>query len=199
MKSADQLVLDALYRETHGWISNAEWLGVVKAVEEAGSIEATTGFPRDILVKAARSFGGDRSAAGRYAAQMRWSRSGGSGSGKVESGYLSEPKRATPKPPPTHAEVYAATNAAKQSVADRRFDDPMRQKVQSADTAAHSAMGHDKAGRKLDAWERASTAAFDADVAAKMQGAPKAVKLFAEVLARMVLHLTDKYHSREAA
>ena len=80
MKSADRLVLDALHREARNWMTNAQWAEVVDAVEKAGGVREVQGFAREVLAKAARqSFGGNRSAAGAYAASIRWGNRGANG------------------------------------------------------------------------------------------------------------------------
>lgn len=55
-------------------LPDKEWEIVVLEVEKAGSIQATHGSVNRILTEAIQKagFGGDRSAAGRFAAQQRW-------------------------------------------------------------------------------------------------------------------------------
>ena len=69
-------ILDGL-REGVLWdLPQNDWDVVVAQVEEVGDIRKTTGAVQTILYgaiqKASRGFGGDRSAAGKYAAEQRW-------------------------------------------------------------------------------------------------------------------------------
>ena len=69
-------ILDGL-REGVLWdLPQTDWDVVVAQVEEVGDIRKTTGSVQTILYgairKASQGFGGDRSAAGRYAAEQRW-------------------------------------------------------------------------------------------------------------------------------
>lgn len=73
--NSDRIVLDALHRNARNWMTDAEWQQVEAAVVKAGGVLKVQGWERSVLEKAAKqSFGGDRSAAGRYAAQQRWAR-----------------------------------------------------------------------------------------------------------------------------
>jgi starvation-inducible DNA-binding protein len=54
-----------------------QWTLMVNEVAKAGGIRQTTGYTAEMLAKAAQSFGGNRSAAGAYAASVRWGRRGG--------------------------------------------------------------------------------------------------------------------------
>jgi len=69
-------VLDDLRAGVLWGLPDALWKQVVAEVEVAGSIKSVGGSARvvlhDAIAKAAQGFGGDRSAAGRYAAQQRW-------------------------------------------------------------------------------------------------------------------------------
>lgn len=69
-------VLDDLRAGVLWNLPDALWGQVVAEVEKAGSIRTVQGAARtvlhDAIAKAAGGFGGDRSAAGRYAAQQRW-------------------------------------------------------------------------------------------------------------------------------
>ena len=75
MDKADKLVLDTLYGEARKWMTDTEWRDVVAEVEKAGGIVNVGGVARATLEKAVThmSFGGSRSAAGAYAARVRWS------------------------------------------------------------------------------------------------------------------------------
>lgn len=69
-------VLDTLRQGVLWGLPDALWNQVVSEVEKAGSIRTVGGSARvvlhDAIAKAAQGFGGDRSAAARYAAQQRW-------------------------------------------------------------------------------------------------------------------------------
>lgn len=76
LSKAQRDILDHL-REGVLWdLPQADWDVVVAEVEKAGDIRYTTGSVQTILYgairKASQGFGGDRSAAGRYAAEQRW-------------------------------------------------------------------------------------------------------------------------------
>jgi hypothetical protein len=86
----DEMVLDVLRKGPLWELSDNVWETVVKEVQRANGINATTGTVREILVfgmeKAAKTFGGNRSEAGRYAAQQRWlnhTPQGGAGGGRT--------------------------------------------------------------------------------------------------------------------
>lgn len=76
MSSAgDRLILESLRTTTLSHWSDAEWGRLTKEVERVGGVTNLEGFARDAIIEAlkkAQSFEGDRSAAGRYAANMRW-------------------------------------------------------------------------------------------------------------------------------
>ena len=85
IETADLHVLDALHHFALEFVSEQEWIGVVSEVRKAGGIRNTEGYARLILEKATaqrQSFAGNRSAAGSYAANMRWR---GSNSGGLEA------------------------------------------------------------------------------------------------------------------
>ena len=92
MQKADRLALERLRPNTDA--SAAEWDLLVKAVIKAGGIRNVSGYAKDLLEKAAKqSFGGNRSAAGAYAASIRWGNRGGAkggGSTAAASGSSSE-------------------------------------------------------------------------------------------------------------
>ena len=76
MNSSDRLVLDALKAQVK--YSKQDWALIEDAVEKAGGIMNVDGVARTMLEKAAKqSFGGNRSAAGRYAAGIRWGHTNG--------------------------------------------------------------------------------------------------------------------------
>lgn len=76
MRLSDQIFLNGIKGEALAFVNEAEWQLVEKAVSDAGSVLNTQGMARTIIEKA--SFGGNRSEAGRYAANMRWKGQGNS-------------------------------------------------------------------------------------------------------------------------
>jgi hypothetical protein len=91
MDQANRFALDALHHDALAFVSEHEWQQIVVEVEKAGGLLNVDGYALTILKKAAerKSFGGDRSAAGRYAAQARWGKKtteGGSASANTSGG-----------------------------------------------------------------------------------------------------------------
>jgi hypothetical protein len=76
LSKGEQSVLENLRAGVLWGLSDGLWNQVVSEVEKAGSITKVQGSAQvilyDAIQKAAGGFGGDRSAAGRYAAQQRW-------------------------------------------------------------------------------------------------------------------------------
>ena len=76
LSKAQRDILNGL-RANELWnLPEQDWAIIVAEVEKAGDIRNTTGSVQTILYgamrKATQGFGGDRSAAGRYAAEQRW-------------------------------------------------------------------------------------------------------------------------------
>ena len=76
LSPAQKAVLDMVRATELRQLPDDVWNQIVGEVEKAGSIQETTGTANRVLVdaiqKAAQGFGGNRSEAGRYAAQQRW-------------------------------------------------------------------------------------------------------------------------------
>jgi hypothetical protein len=88
--NGEQIFLDTLRATTLSHIQQDEWDAVCKQVELAGGVRNVGGHARTVIVQGvekAKSFGGDRSQAGRYAAMIRWMRQG-KGDGKGGGGKL---------------------------------------------------------------------------------------------------------------
>lgn len=88
--NGEQIFLDTLRATTLSHIQQDEWDAVCKQVELAGGVRNVGGHARTVIVQGvekAKSFGGDRSQAGRYAAMIRWMRQG-KGGGKGGGGKL---------------------------------------------------------------------------------------------------------------
>jgi hypothetical protein len=76
LSKGEQTVLENLRAGVLWGLPDSLWNQVVSEVEKAGSLRLVKGSAQvilfDAIEKAAQGFGGDRSAAGRYAAQQRW-------------------------------------------------------------------------------------------------------------------------------
>jgi hypothetical protein len=75
LSPAQKAVLDTVRATELRQLPDSVWEQIVAEVEKAGSIQATGGTAGRVLVDAiqkAQGFGGNRSDAGRYAAQQRW-------------------------------------------------------------------------------------------------------------------------------
>jgi hypothetical protein len=76
LSPAQKAVLDMVRATELRQLPDDVWNQIVGEVEKAGSIQETTGTANRVLVdaiqKATQGFGGNRSEAGRYAAQQRW-------------------------------------------------------------------------------------------------------------------------------
>lgn len=75
LSSAQKAVLDMVRATELRQLPDSVWDQIVAEVEKAGSIQETGGTAGRVLVDAiqkAQGFGGNRSDAGRYAAQQRW-------------------------------------------------------------------------------------------------------------------------------
>lgn len=74
LSKGEQSVLANLRAGVLWGLPDGLWNQIVSEVEEAGSVRLVKGSAQVILVDAIQkaAFGGDRSAAGRYAAQQRW-------------------------------------------------------------------------------------------------------------------------------
>jgi hypothetical protein len=105
MRLADQFLLAQIREKLLSHIPDDQWKLVEEEVDKAGGVREVEGYTgvllKDAISKA--SFDGDRSAAGRYAANQRWQgqgKSGGGGEGKttmqaraVVSGEPASPSR----------------------------------------------------------------------------------------------------------
>lgn len=98
IEEADQRVLDAL--RPYSDLSDEQWELLEDEVAKAGRITDANGTVVYALTKAKQSFSGNRSAAGAYAANVRWGRNrsgatdptaGGGGGGSGESGLIGTP------------------------------------------------------------------------------------------------------------
>ena len=89
MRLADQFLLAQIRERLLSHIPDDQWKLVEEEVDKAGGVREVEGYTgvllKDAISKA--SFGGDRSAAGRYAANQRWQ-----GQGKGEKNPQSQPR-----------------------------------------------------------------------------------------------------------
>lgn len=88
MRLADQYLLAQIREKLLSHIPDDQWKLVEDEVEKAGGVRHVGGYTGVLLTDAITkaSFGGDRSAAGRYAAEQRWKgHQAGSGTGKQDS------------------------------------------------------------------------------------------------------------------
>ena len=75
LSKGEQAVLEGLRNGVLWSMPESLWKQVVAEVEKAGSVRAVKGAAATVLhdaIRKASGFGGDRSAAGRYAAEQRW-------------------------------------------------------------------------------------------------------------------------------
>lgn len=188
LSRGERLVLKSIHPEMLRMMPMAEWLAIVRKADDAGSLKALDGYAMEALTKAAqRSFGGNRSAAGAYAANIRWSRSGGQtggGSGKIESERVSTGAA-------NYEEIDNATNAAIGAASGSSE----RKELEEARTETREAKRADVEGRPLDAWERASQASFRVDALASLRGASMELRRLSNMLKQLVLDLTDAYYA----
>lgn len=101
LNEADIIVLTDL--RPHADATDDQWSLVIDEVAKAGGVRQTGGYAGEVLRKSAaaiaaaataaqlggkggKSFGGNRSAAGRYAAEQRWARSRGQAAGAASGG-----------------------------------------------------------------------------------------------------------------
>lgn len=213
MTPADRLVLDALHQEARNWLTPAQWQEVENEVAKAGGVVHTTGYARTIIEKAARqSFGGNRSAAGAYAANIRWQRAkggdakSGTGGGTATAGgstgggedeefdgthatAMKEGQKARDAIGLTTTSRGVTTGNAAQRTAKEHFN--------SAHDSLRESEKNEKAGDKMGAWMRAEEAhgfidqildlplgAAALDAFGRFKGATKA----------LVGRLTDKFY-----
>ena len=117
MTEADDLVLKALEPSALTFVSQQEWAEIRAAVEQAGGVRQVEGYAKTVLEKA-KTFGGNRSAAGSYAARMRWRGSNTEGLAGAEAKAETEARQ---KFTPTGQQA-AAGGAASKPKDDERPD-----------------------------------------------------------------------------
>ena len=85
MKLADEMLLAQMRESVLQDVPDDQWNLVIREVEKAGGVRQVEGYAKTLLHDAIQkaSFGGDRSEAGRYAANVRWQ---GKGEAKLNDG-----------------------------------------------------------------------------------------------------------------
>jgi hypothetical protein len=169
-----------------------EWIAVIREVEKAGGIRNVDGYAFTAIQKA-KSFGGDRGAAGRYAANIRWGRNSGGAGGRDGSVATQNPAG---KGDVMNHEKIAAVHAEAMGAAT---SDAERTTLASAATDLKASRTADVRGDALGAWERASQAEFKVEQLSQQRGASSPVRRLARMLKELVLDLTDEYYAMRAA
>lgn len=191
----ERTVLKTLQPEMLKMMTMTEWVSIVRKADNAGSLSALDPYAMEVLTKAARrSFGGNRSAAGSYAANIRWGRSngGGGGSSQIQSGSVA----GGAKSGANYSDIDDATDKAMGTVAP---GSKQATELETAKREVAEAKAADVGGKPLDAWERASQAEFRVGALASVRGASMELKRLANMLRQLVLDLTDAYFAERQA
>ena len=205
MNQRDKDVLDAMHQTLVKFLSEPEIQLLHQEVEKAGGVAKTTGYARELLEKSAaimagavasRSFGGNRSAAGQYAARMRWGRSGGSSGG----GGGGEKKTASPVGSLMWDTVASEfTQVDSETFGALGAKNPITQRLQEARTEFERGRKADNGGLGEvipSAADRAAThtgtAGMLLTLAANSKGAPASIKK----LAKKVNDMAEKLKAR---
>lgn len=187
---ADQDVLDAMQPVLEGFMSEDEIALLYAEVEKASGIVNTTGVARENLEKAAaiiagaiatRSFGGNRSAAGQYAARVRW----GSGSSSPVGQKTTSPVGAS--------EWKEVDSAGAQALSDidatLGSGHPEHQRVSEAIGLLRMSRRADKDGEgevlpdaAARAHRDAGTAGMMLTIASRVKGVPESVGRFSKIV-----------------
>jgi hypothetical protein len=189
---ADKLLLKQLHKSALEIMTLPEWIAVIREVEKAGGIRNVDGYAFTAIEKA-KSFGGDRGAAGRYAAQIRWGRNSGGAGGRDGSVATQNPAG---KGDVMNHEKIAAVHAEAMGAAT---SDGERAALTSASENLKASRTADVRGDALGAWERASQAEFTVSELSQQRGASSPVRRLARMLKELVLDLTDEYYAMRAA
>lgn len=209
-------VLYALHHTALEIVSEQEWLGVICEVRKAGGVRHVNGYARFVLeqatqqivlekaAQAKQSFGGNRSAAGAYAANQRWGRrtttaggAGGSGGGaKVSDGAVATSNPAGAGEAMNMEKIGEASTAAIASVG---ADSPAGKAIVGANKDLAASRKADVNGNSFDAWNSAASAEFAVRPHAEARGAKAAVRRLHGMLQRLVLDMTDAFYAERAA
>lgn len=219
-------VLYALHHTALEIVSDQEWLGVIGEVRKAGGIRNVDGYARFVLEqatqqvvleKAAQNFGGNRSAAGSYAANMRWrgSNNGGLGAAQTQARQAAESKFGGPKGGAKVSDGAVATSnpagageamnmekigeASTAAIASVGADSPAGKAIAGANKDLAASRKADVNGNSFDAWNSAASAEFAVRPHAEARGAKAAVKRLHGMLERLVLDMTDAFYAERAA
>lgn len=209
-------VLYALHHTALQIVSDQEWLGVIGEVRKAGGIRNVDGYARFVLeqatqqivlekaAQAKQSFGGNRSAAGAYAANQRWGRRttdaggtrGSGGGAKVSDGAVATSNPAGAGEAMNMEKIGEASTAAIASVG---ADSPAGKAITGANKDLAASRKADVNGNSFDAWNSAASAEFAVRPHAEARGAKAAVKRLHGMLQRLVLDMTDAFYAERAA
>jgi len=120
MKLADQMLLAQIREKLLGHIDDGQWRMIETEVENAGGVKETEGYAGTILKDAVNkaSFGGDRSAAGRFAAEQRW-KGQGKRTAETQTGRGKKENR-NPNLPPLYQDYGDEPGDAERGVAGLR-------------------------------------------------------------------------------
>ena len=99
MKLADEMLLAQMRESALKDVPADQWNLVIREVEKAGGVRQVEGYVKTLLHDAIQkaSFGGDRSEAGRYAANVRWQGKGEAKLGDGSGGRIPNPPRGKSK------------------------------------------------------------------------------------------------------
>lgn len=128
MRLADQYLLAQIREKLLSHIPDDQWKLVEEEVDKAGGVREVGGYTGVLLTDAISkaSFGGDRSAAGRYAAEQRWKghEKGGAGKYRGARAVVNAP-RPVERTPEEQARIVANVRALQ---SERKMED-----IKSAD------------------------------------------------------------------
>ena len=232
ISKADIGVLYALHHTALQIVTDQEWLGVIGEVRKAGGIRNVDGYARFVLEQATQqivlekaaqqakqTFGGNRSAAGQYAANQRWgaraAAAGGAPPNPPNAGRIAAEARwggakdkakvsdgavATSNPAGAgEAMNMEKINGALQDalVGSRSVEERMAIAGANKDLAASRKA--DVNGNSFDAWNSAASAEFAVRPHAQARGAKAPIKRLHGMLERLVLDMTDAFYAERAA
>jgi hypothetical protein len=153
MKLADEMLLAQMRESVLQDVPEEQWNLVVDEVEKAGGVRQVQGYTRTLIYDAITkaSFGGNRSEAGRYAANVRWQ--DGSKADRKERDYGSS-KRSYNKWANSDPSEQTATVGNLQSWIKQGFLDP--DNLSDQDSARLSQAGKEGDGSGRKAWKGAT-------------------------------------------
>ena len=226
-------VLYALHHTALQIVTDQEWLGVIGEVRKAGGIRNVDGYARFVLEQATQqivlekaaqqakqTFGGNRSAAGQYAANQRWGARAAAAGGappnppnagriaaearwggakdkaKVSDGAVATSNPAGAGEAMNMEKIGVASSAAIDSVGK---DSPAGKAIAGANKDLAASRKADVNGNSFDAWNSAASAEFAVRPHAQARGAKAPIKRLHGMLERLVLDMTDAFYAERAA